>query len=70
MSRFMVTNAVILLLLPRLAGAHPGHGAEVGLQHFLTDPFHLIVASMIAFAVLVLGASKRSGGLLRLLRRR
>ena len=27
---------------PSVVFAHPGHGAEVGVSHFLTDPFHVI----------------------------
>lgn len=28
------------------AAAHPGHGAEESARHFLTDPFHLLVAAL------------------------
>lgn len=37
---------VSLALLPSLAAAHPGHltGGDVGILHFVTDPFHLVVS--------------------------
>jgi hypothetical protein len=41
------------IALPQLALAHPGHGLESGIVHFLTDPFHLGTALVIAIVAMV-----------------
>lgn len=49
---------------PRLAAAHPGHGLETGIGHFLTDPFHLgvglVIAALVVVAFRVRRAAERS----------
>ena len=44
--------AIGVILIPGTVGAHPDHvsGAEFGLAHYLTDPFHFLLP----FAALVL----------------
>jgi len=60
MSKLAITTTVAgLLLLPGVSAAHPGHGAEFGLLHYLTDPFHLAGAVLIAAAGVVLVALAR-----------
>lgn len=57
----------LLLLLPALAQAHPGHGTSTGNDwiHYLTSPGHLApaVLSVTAIAlVLMLRKSQKSSG--------
>ncbi len=50
-----VISFIVLMVLPVIAFAHPGHGATDGhsLWHYLTEPFHII--SMIAALILLVG---------------
>jgi hydrogenase/urease accessory protein HupE len=63
MSRIVpAVSAVTFAVLPSAANAHPGHGLETGLWHWVTDPFHLGVGLLIAvgvFAVLRVFSVKR-----------
>ena len=47
--------ATLTSMLPALAHAHPGHGAEVGLVHLLTDPYHVLPVFAVAGIVNGLG---------------
>jgi hypothetical protein len=44
---------------PGLALAHPGHGAEAGLLHYASDPFHLIGAVVLVASATLVGAWAR-----------
>ena len=57
MSKLAITIGAVLI--PGAAAAHPEHasGADFGLLHFLTDPFHV---ALTAAAVLVLLAVRWS----------
>ncbi len=61
MSRLVVTMTLGgSLLLAGAAAAHPGHGTESGLSHYLTDPFHLVTGVFIvAFGVFFVGLGRR-----------
>jgi hypothetical protein len=64
-TRWIVLAWAAGVLLPRVAGAHPGHGLGDGwsLLHFVTEPVH--GGAGILLAVLVLGAigwQRRSSG--------
>jgi hydrogenase/urease accessory protein HupE len=48
--------AMSALLSPGLAAAHPGHGPEAGLLHYVTDPFHLAAAVLVVASLGLLGA--------------
>jgi hypothetical protein len=52
------------LTLPGLVMAHPGHGLETGITHFLTDLFHLgvglVIAAIVFFALRARLATERS----------
>ncbi|MCB0497507.1 MAG: hypothetical protein KDC79_15295 [Cyclobacteriaceae bacterium] len=52
-TRIFTLIAIVTILLPSLALAHPGHGTSDGynLMHYLTSPMHLISV------LLVVGAS-------------
>ena len=49
---------VVIASLPVLAWAHPGHGDEpagVGLQHYLTEPLHVLPIVLLAALSLIGG---------------
>lgn len=54
MSRFVKAVLItVATVFPGAATAHPGHGLETGLLHWVTDPFHLGVGLIIAAVVFV-----------------
>ena len=42
----------LLIFLPVAANAHPGHGIDSGLLHWLTSPLHLGVGIVVALALI------------------
>jgi len=60
MKRIIVSTAVVSQILVRGADAHPGHGMESGVGHFLTSPYHVITGLAIAFLATVLVLVRRS----------
>lgn len=54
---------LLALCVPVLAIAHPDHSAETGfnLVHFLTDPFHLAAAALVASPFVVAVCWRRRG---------
>lgn len=57
--RLALAAATLTSMLPALAHAHPGHGAEVGLAHLLTDPYHVLPVFAVAGIVTWLVAGRR-----------
>ena len=54
MSKLAITLGAVLI--PRAAVAHPNHvsGGDLGLVHFVTDPFHVALTAAAALLFLAL----------------
>jgi hydrogenase/urease accessory protein HupE len=53
--------AIVVVLVPSLALAHPGHGQSDGgsLRHYLTEPEHLVALLAVVAAVVLVAALGR-----------
>ena len=49
MVKSAITIAMLVsLFIPTVATAHPGHGPDHGVSHYLADPYHLVMGIVIA----------------------